>query len=164
MFPHRPFKADVAFSVLIQAGTSQNSIIWKIWSQSSVSQATVWIDMDKSPVFDRLFCCWFSQVIVSTPRGLTEAWQTDGAGMRAIVDSQKAPSLWKARREQASAGMGTHVYFISLPKCRRGEHMRETETEREGDRGQATSKLLQSALVTANPSTREQCEWLFNAC
>lgn len=107
----------------------------------------VLVPHEQIPCFDRFFCCWFSQVIVSTPR----------AADRSLIDRRcrrarhrwqpKARSLWKsAKRKKMSIGMETQVYFICLPKCK-GEsawetHMRERDGERQSQRGQAPSKSL----------------------
>lgn len=109
MFPcHWPL-TDVALSVFCHAATLQHLIIWKIWAGRSVSQAMFWIGMNKSHVFDRFFCCWFTQVVVSTPRAADRSL-TDRQCRRACHCWQpKARSLWKAQRERVSIGMETQV-------------------------------------------------------
>lgn len=123
------------------AATLQNLIIWKIWTGRRVSQAVFRIGMNKSHVFDRFFCCWFSQVIVSTPQAADRSL-TDRLCRHACHCWQpKARSLRKAHGERVSIGMEMQVYFISLPKCK-GESAWETRRKRDRERGQATSKPL----------------------
>lgn len=129
---------DVALSVLRQAPTSQNLIIWKICAWWGVSQAMFWIDVNKSYVFDRFFCCRFSPVMVSTPRGGGQ--RPDGQKVQACVPLLTAKSLIFVKSSQRASEYwnGNTSLFYQLAKMQKGE----TQRKRDRERGQATSKPL----------------------
>ena len=145
IFPCHWSLTDAALRVSCHGATLQNLIIWKIWTGRSVSQAMFWIDVNKSCVFDRFHCCWFSQVIVSTPRA-ADRGLTDRRHRHACHCWQpNARSLWEAHGERVSIGMETQVYFISLPKCK-GESAWETQRKRDRERQARPPQSLCSQL------------------
>lgn len=113
-----------------------------------------WVQREPSHVLDRheqilwFFCCWFSQVIVSTPQAVDRGL-TDRRRRRACHCWQpKARSLWEAHGEWVSIGMETQVYFISLPKCK-GESAWEPQRKRDRERRRERPGPLKASVVSS---------------
>ena len=124
---------DVALSVLRRAPTSQNLIIWKICAGRGVSQAMFWIDVNKSYVFDRFFCCRFSPVMVSTPQGGGQ--RPDRQKVQACVPLLTAKSLIFVKSSQRASEYWKWKHKSILSACQNAKGRdRERERERQRER------------------------------
>lgn len=107
---------------------------------------------------EQILCFWWIFLLltlsgnsVNASRQPTEAWQTDGAGVRAIVDSQKL-DLCEKLTESEWVLEWKHKSILSACQNAKGESAWETQRtrdrerrgrrERESERGQAPSKPL----------------------
>lgn len=117
----RPFFIRVTFPLVCLAlSCSSAHGLGAVWA------IRVWIDMNKSKVFDGLFCCWFSKVMASAP------WEADGG----LTDSRcrHACHYWhsKAQRGRAGIGIETQIYLFGFPNLKGWEHSRERQRQRPG--------------------------------